>query len=73
MTHPGPLAGGGGGCHHDEHVVERLQVPVPPQQPPQLAHYQLELLLVQPVLGPGGGEPLLVLPIGGLGGVSIDS
>ena len=42
-THPGGEAGGGRGAHHDQHVVERLQVPVLPQQPPHDAHSLLKL------------------------------
>lgn len=42
-------------------MVQGLQVPVVPQQPPYGAHSHLELSLICLSDCPGGGEPLLVL------------
>ena len=50
-----------GGRHHDEHVVERLQLDVLPQYAAQDGDDLLELHLVRSVPRPGGSKPLLVL------------
>jgi hypothetical protein len=52
------------GCgrgEHDQHVVERLQLHVIPQQPAHQRQYALKLHLVLQLTRPGGREPLLVL------------
>jgi hypothetical protein len=61
---PYPDLPGCGGCgrgHHDEHVVERLQLDVVPEQAPHHGHGPLKLHLVLQLPRPRGGEPLLVL------------
>jgi hypothetical protein len=58
-----PWCGGGGRGHHDEHVVERLQLDVVPEKAPHYGHGPLELHLVLQLTRPRGGEPLLVLRI----------
>jgi hypothetical protein len=56
-----PGCGGGGRGHHDEHVVERLQLDVVPEQAPHHGHGPFKLHLVLQLTRPRGGEPLLVL------------